>query len=109
MTGFEQMEISGLLRDEGINRAAAHADRTSRGWSDQAFAFLVDFPRKEFMAEDVREWAESHGLPKPPSARAWGAIIVRARREGVIRPSGFANVKNPRAHRTPARVWKKVA
>jgi hypothetical protein len=60
---------------------------------------------KPFMCEDVREYASNH-LPTPPTNRAWGAIILRAKKDGIIKHYGFGQVTNPRAHRANASMWK---
>jgi hypothetical protein len=95
------------LRDKGISQAEDHANRDYFGWSEQAYSFLVTFARMNpvFQAEDVRGAAEGI-VPQPPSERAWGGVIVRARKEGLIERTGYAPVKNPKAHKTPAAVWK---
>ena len=62
---------------------------------------------KEFMAEDVRNWAHAMGLPQPHSARAWGAVISKAAKDGAIVFAGYGKTANPNAHRTPAAVWRK--
>lgn len=98
-----------LFRDEGMKRSSERAELIHDGWNEKAFHLLRRFPNAEFMAEDVRAYAEDKGLPKPPSARAWGAVIVRAKKEGIIRAIGFRSVKNPKAHRTPATLWRKTA
>lgn len=95
----------------GIRKAVEHADQVTPGWSDQAYEFLLEFVDSftgGFMAEDVRNEAESkRRVPAPPSARAWGAVILRAAKSGVIRKVGYEKVKNQRAHSTPAAVWRK--
>jgi len=94
------------LRDEGIERAITHADYASEGWSELAYAFLKKYIESHsiFMAEDVRQ-AASGIVPLPPSNRAWGGIMVRAAHENLIYRCGFRNVKNARAHCTPAALW----
>ena len=91
-------------RDLGIKRAANNA---GLNWHEKASEFLDQFPHKTFQAEDVRIWAYDRGLPLPPHCRAWGAVIIRAKKEGSIRHIGYANVDNPLAHGTPASVWEK--
>jgi len=96
------------LRDRGMQQAVEHADKTSTGWSDVAYAFLVEYlaTHREFMTEDAR--LASHGIvPEPPSKRAWGSVIIRAAKSGLIKRIGFRNVKNAKAHSTPAAVWQR--
>lgn len=93
-------------RDNGIQIAEHNANREIKGWSDIAYAFLLGYAQKhkEFMIEDIR--AASIGIvPTPPSNRAWGAIAVRASKDGFISRKGFKSVSNVKAHRTPATLW----
>lgn len=97
-----------FLRDDGIARAVAAANRKRSGWADDAYEALYEYVNgqdKAFLAEEVRDWAESNGLDIPPSKRAWGAIFVKAKNAGIIRACGFRATSNPRAHRTPATLW----
>ena len=98
--------LSQNLRDKGIQQAINHADQVKPLWSEQAYNCLLNYIRynDEFMTEDVRE-ASKHQLSEPPSARAWGGIIVKAVKCGLIYRKGFRNVSNVKAHRTPATLW----
>ena len=95
------------LRDKGIKQAIDNADNTHEKWSDKAYRFLVNYikSQNEFMTEDLRLASEKE-IPKPPSNRAWGGIILRAVRARLITRDRFSNVKNAKAHKTPATVWK---
>lgn len=96
------------LRDDGIRRAAEHADQCLPNWTDQALQFVRDYPEKVFRTEQVRVWAHESGLQVPPHARAWGSVIVAAKKQGLIRFLRHENVSNPKAHSTPASVWEKT-
>ena len=95
------------LRNEGIKKAIDNADDTHERWSEKAYKFLTNWIKTqyEFMTEDVRIASEKE-IPKPPSNRAWGGIILRAVRAGLVHRVGFSSVKNIKAHRTPATVWR---
>ena len=97
------------LRDQGIERAVTHADKEIPNWQETAFRFLRHYIKthKEFLAEDVRE-TSTFEVPEPPSNRAWGAVMVRAVKEGLIEKNGYKKVSNPLAHKTPATLWKVV-
>lgn len=101
---FDQGEV---LRDKGIKQSYDHANEVHENWGEQAFNFLKLYMRhnKEFMAEEVR-MASSLVVPEPKSSRAWGAIIVRAKKEGLIYHHGYRSVSNAKAHKTPASVWR---
>jgi hypothetical protein len=98
-----------VLMRLGIKKAVTHANVEVHGWSDQAYNYLLDYSKKhkEFMVEDVRE-ASKGIIPIPPSTRAWGGVVVRASRAGIIERKGFKNVKNVKAHCTPATLWRVI-
>lgn len=105
----QEMNFTGQQkRDRGIKRAIDNANDKVENWSGLAYIFLKDYIRthKEFMAEQVR-MASIGRVPDPPSKRAWGVIIVRAKKQGLIERVGFRNVTNSKAHCTPATVWKR--
>lgn len=95
------------LRDLGINQAMDSSNQKEEKWTDKAFEFLRSYieSNSEFMAEDVRN-ASKGTINEPPSSRAWGGILVRAVKAGLIKRKGFKNVKNEKAHCTPATLWE---
>jgi len=100
-----------MLAEQGAAAAAEHADAESPNWQDDALemvrVFFAQF--NEGMVEDVRAFAESRGFTQPPSKRAWGAVICKAARLGIVKKNGFRSVKNPKAHKTPATLWARAA
>lgn len=100
------------LKQGGINVAAEHADQVHPGWQDEAFDALKIFllwNNSPFMCETFRAFAESEcDLPPPPNARAYGAVMQRGKREGLIEHAGIRQVSNPRAHMANASQWVKA-
>ena len=99
------------LKQEGMKASLDNANSMDNLWSEKAFGYLKDFllvTNDVFMAENIREYAHQNGLEYPPSKRAWGAIIVRAKKEGLITFRGYSQVSNPKAHRANAMLWVKV-
>lgn len=94
------------ITDDAIQAAVDHANVTHIDWSGQAFDFLKGYAEinPRFMTEDVRN-ASSGLVPTPPSARAWGGVVRRAVKAGIIYQSGTDRVKNVRAHGANAAVW----
>ena len=94
-------------RDDGIKRAVDHADEKVPEWSSMAYGFLLGYiaKKREFMTEDVRGAAEGR-IPTPPSNRAWGGVVVRAAKAGLIYRAGYRNTRNIKAHCTPATLWR---
>lgn len=99
------------LRDKGIRKAESTAERNVPGWSEMALdalkSFISIYPSREFQTEDVRQWAHAHGLPDA-NGRAWGAVVLKAKREGLIRSIGIGPVSNKTAHCAFAARWVKA-
>jgi hypothetical protein len=107
---IEKPKTNGItLRDKGIRKAAQHAEDLHEGWQTKALDWLYCYAYKRadnpFTGEMVREAARGI-VPEPPSLRAWGSVLLSAARRGWIRQVGWAKVSNPKAHRTPAALWK---
>jgi hypothetical protein len=97
------------LARSGAKLALQHAEAISENWGAEACDYLEIFirlhPGREFMAEEVREYAYKRGLPKPPSERSWGAVMARAKSAGIIRWCGNRQVTNRKAHSATASLW----
>lgn len=96
------------LRDLGIERAVDRADREKADWSDDAHRALERYCQahagQRFLTEDVREWAEKLELvAAPDNARAWGAVMQRAQRYGLIRSVGYAPARS--SNLSPKVLW----
>lgn len=92
-------------RDLGMQRAADHASRVEPEWIDRAFTFLSDFARThgEFLSEDVVAAASTADFPEPPDRRAWGHVVNRASRAGLIRRVGAKPARTSNCSLKP--VW----
>jgi hypothetical protein len=109
----EHKDEGARLRDEGIDRAVAHADRVKPGWSQMAYeelkAFLIHTGLNEFTSEHVRDFADAWGFQPPPEKRAWGGVMLRAARAGLIRKTGqYTTSMNANCHNMPKALWVRV-
>ena len=99
------------LRDKGIKESSEHAEATHEGWNKKAddllLSFLLTYTGDTFLCEDARTYAEAFGLPNPPDKRAWGGVIVRARRKKLITAVGYSFSKKANCHKSPNTLWKK--
>jgi hypothetical protein len=100
-----------ILRDQGIQRAVDHADRVESKWSDRAYEMLVRHAKhlgqgSNITSEAIRNHAEWFGLPPPPDKRAWGAVMLRAARAGVIAKVGWTTANDPKVHCNPVSLWQ---
>jgi hypothetical protein len=108
MTGDELAKDGAARAEKNANDkvfATIELGRPLR-WSEMAMSALCKFIMThtgKFQAEDVRNWAVN--VPAAPSLRAWGAIMAKASRMGLIKHAGYERVNNPLAHATPASVW----
>jgi len=93
---------------EGIAASSNHAEDKIPGWNDAALEYVLNYPEDQFMTEDVRKSAESQGFPIPPSKRAWGAVMVKAKKQGAIHSLGMVRKSSDESHGTPAVLWEKL-
>lgn len=100
------------LKLVGIDRAVTHANKVHPDWADAAYDILkvyVQQTNNPFMCEDVRRFAaDKFMLPDPPTHRAWGSIMHKAKKEQLIKHCGYNQVKNPKAHQANASLWEKL-
>lgn len=109
MSASRQREHARALRDDGMARAVKRAERVDNGWGATAYSFLVLHAQKNasFTTEELRK--ASHGeVPIPPDARAWGAIMAKARRRAVVEPLGYESAKDPRVHLRPVQRFRSL-
>ena len=92
-------------RDLGVSRSASAARRNAPGWEDAAVAAVREFAitHDAFIAEDVRE---TFATPADVDRRAWGAVMQRAVREGIVRADGYAPANS--SNRSPKVRWRSL-
>lgn len=103
------MKTGTQLKNEGIKKAVDHANEVEESWSELAYKKLKEFLRSRnepFMTEDFRAWVGKE--LQPPHARAYGGIMRKAAKEGLIENIGHRQVVNPKAHCAYACLWYPV-
>ncbi len=107
---FDRLRTPRDLADAGMQTAVEHADDIEPGWSERAVEHVREFAhiRHEFLGEDVRVWAHKQGLPYPPKACAWGAVMVRASKDRIIARAGYRTTRIPPQHAKPAVLWESL-
>ena len=96
-------------RDLGVAAAVAHADRVHASWSDLAYEILYYCAERYayLTSESVRQYADNErNLAAPPDKRAWGAIMLRGARSGLLTKEGWTTAKDPKVHCNPISSWK---
>lgn len=93
-----------------IERAATAQERRSPDWQDRAIGMLSLYliHTDTFITEDFRIWASCNGLDEPQEPRAYGAVIRRAVKSGMIVATGnYRQTTNIKSHSRPMMVWGK--
>lgn len=95
------------LAEEGMKRAAEHAERVLPGWEERALEYfrLYATLHPSFMTEDVRAYADEKGFEQPPAVGAWGPVVKRAKKEGYVVSRGKAEAKSPGQHGKWMALW----
>lgn len=90
-----------LARDHAIATVELHA---AEGWIDYARWVVTEVARaNEFFISDA-VWEA--GLPKVSESRALGAVMVWAKREGIVEPTDrFRTSTQKGCHRQQRREW----
>lgn len=96
---------------KGIETAVNHAEVVQPGWAEETYhIFVHEFlpHHKRFLAEDFRAWlaVNKPEYSYPPSKRAFGGIILKAKAAYYIICIGMKKVTNVKAHATPANYWE---
>ena len=103
-------EIARRQAERGMHRALERAADGLPEWPELAYWFLRAYAgRHERFAGwmVVRAAAASPDFPSPPNAKAWGGVIQRAAREGLIARCGTA--RDPHRHCNPIPLWAACA
>ena len=99
-TASRSLELAHAERDLAMTRVESAAPVE---WRITAWAWLLDYlaTHAEFFPDDVWE----AGLEVPPERRAFGPLVQRAAREGLIVKAGYMRARTL-GHATRAEVWK---
>jgi hypothetical protein len=93
-------------RDEAMAAAEAHADPD---FNEAAYRAVYQTARErpQFLIDAV--WTTLGGRSQTREKRAMGAVMARARRDGLIRPTGhFHASAQPQCHSRPCRIWESL-
>jgi hypothetical protein len=109
---FEEMNAcSGLAKaitGPAVEVGPEGQERRYRGWGEAAYAYLCRYAKEHpsgFTTELVRAWAASEGL-EDDSPSAWGAVVRRAKKNGVIEFAGYEQSSNASRHLNMVRIWR---
>lgn len=97
-----QVKRARAKRDRAVERVEANADEL---WKAEAWSFMLRFCEEhaEVFCDDL--W--DAGLPRPREARAIGPLMMRARKAGLIAPTGQSR-PSVRSHLSSKPVWRSL-
>ena len=103
------VQVAETRRDKGIQRGLTHAEQERLGWKLLALQALGRFLGERgdipFLAEVFRIYARKNHVPDPPDARAWGAVMTAAKKEGMVESCGYAPALT--SNLSPKVLWKR--
>ncbi len=95
-------------KERGIQQAIDSAENREIAWGDKVMdllrVFLSERPTP-FRCEEFRLWCEGR-IQKPPHDRAYGYVIRKASKAGMIIFCGYDKTENPKAHRANCAKWR---
>ena len=94
-------------RDAGMARAAEHAGTP---WATLAYGWLQAFAQHHefFHVDEFWDWSLPRGMTEGPSPRAFGAVIQRAAKAGLISKTRVS-APSVRSNLSPKPVWRSDA
>lgn len=110
MTAQTSINFGKQLKEAGMKQSLDSANQVHPDWSEKCYRLFkvwIQYQSGAFKMETFRQGVQTL-LEAPPSLRAFGPITARARKEGLIRHVGYAQVENPKAHRATSSLWQRV-
>lgn len=104
------IDFSAAARDVGMEKSADHAGTE---WIDKALVLMKKYTgacdEGLFICEQFRDYCTDCDLEAPPHLRAYGTVMKKAEKLGLIRNTGrFTQVNNVKAHKANCSVWQKI-
>jgi hypothetical protein len=90
----------------GHSMAEVAADNAGEAWKAEAYAAFRRHAihNQFFMTEEVRRANED--MPHPPDTRAWGAVALQAKRDGVVVADGWTRANSRSVHGMVVTKWR---
>lgn len=92
-------------RDSGMARVQRSAESREHGWEADAVSQVREYAltHEHFATEDVRA---RYGTPEGVNPKAWGPVMKRAERDGIVQSDGFVIVNC--SNRSPRVRWRSL-
>lgn len=94
-------------RDEALDRVDRNADERWKTYAYDVVRYLCDTQRT-FSTDDVWDILDDADVTTH-EPRALGAVVQRAKRDGLCRPTGnYVQSTRPECHARPVAVWESL-
>jgi hypothetical protein len=99
-----------MIKHEGLElghkMAEVAGSNAGEDWKDLAFQAFRQHAKANptFTTEQVR--IGSPDIPPPPDPRAWGAVAIKAQREGVVKCETWVRSNNRTCHGRLVTLWR---
>lgn len=100
-----QLSIAFDRAQLGAARAASRAGSEWQGQALDLLRYYIFTTHGDFTAEDFRE-SLSYRIQPPPDLRAWGHVILEAKRLGLIESCGYRATVS--SNGSPKVLWRKA-
>lgn len=93
-------------RDDALERVS----RPTPEWRAIAYLFLESLASRRPRLTSEMLWAYllSRGVPMPPEPRAMGPVMLKAVRDGMLRPLDYVPGRRVSAHGRPVREYESL-
>lgn len=94
--------------EAGMRAAIEAAERSHMDWPELALRYFEFYCRAHLVVivEEVVAASKRYGLVQPPSDRAWGWVVKRAKKAGMIHYDGTA--PRVKGHGSPGPKWRSL-
>lgn len=92
----------------GIQKAEMAGNKAGDVWKQNAYNAFVEYAKSHdvFTVEQVRSAATD--VPLPPDQRAWGVIVMQAKKQKVVRNIGWTRSVEKNKHGIPVALWESL-
>ena len=93
-------------RDEALERVSVRSPE----WRALAYHYLkaLALHRERVTSETLWAYLEARGIPVPDEPRAMGPVMLKATKDGLLRPLGYVAGRRVAAHGRPVREYESL-
>ena len=102
----DPLQMSMFEGEKAKDEAVSKLDMAYDGWINSVMEIIFSIPLSQTFTTDYL-WEQVETTPNEP--RAMGAVMTRARKEGLVSPtSKYIKSRRPECHARPVMIWRRV-